>query len=196
MLRSVLASTDCFENLTCPSAPRSRGLRAARCALFGVGLWLCPRGASAFEGQWHLGAGLGVLAPTAAYSKGGAVALHGAYGLSDVFDARLTLTSSRQQSKADDSQHTVLSLATLGLAYKLDVIEWVPYFGVRAGGYYFSSSPLAPYSKRGGAMGGMAGCDYSFSRSAAVGAELSYDVLLPDGGVYGALLRAEYRWGF
>jgi hypothetical protein len=137
-----------------------------------------------------------LLAPTSAYGKGGAVALHGAYGLSDVFDARLTLASSLQDSKEDDTKHTVLSLATLGLAYKLDVIEWVPYFGVRAGGYFFSSAPLGPYSKQGGALGGMAGFDYSFSRSAAVGAELSYDHLLPEGGVYGALLRAEYRWGF
>jgi hypothetical protein len=42
----------------------------------------------------------------------------------------------------------------------------------------------------------MAGVDYSFSRSFAVGVELSYDLLLPQGGVYGTLLRAEYRWGF
>ena len=77
-----------------------------------------------------------------------------------------------------------------------NVIEWVPYFGVRAGGYYFGSEPRAPYSRRGGAIGGMAGFDYSFSRSFAVGTELSYDLLLPEGGVYGALVRAEYRWGF
>jgi hypothetical protein len=157
-----------------------------------------PRGASAFERQWHVGAGLGVAVPSSAYAAGGGLALHGAYGISDVFDARLTLQSTRHVPDREDSGKTslFLSLATLGLAYKLDVIEWVPYFGVRAGGYYFSSAPLGPYSRQGGAIGGMAGCDYSFSRSAAVGVELSYDLLLPEGRVSGALLRAEYRWGF
>jgi hypothetical protein len=145
-----------------------------------------------------LGAGLGVAVPTAAYDAGGILALHGAYGISDVFDARLTLQSGLHDPDADDTGKPALSLslATLGLAYKLDVIEWVPYFGVRAGGYYFSSAPLDPYSRLGGAIGGMAGCDYSFSRGAAIGVELSYDLLLPEGAVSGALLRAEYRWGF
>jgi hypothetical protein len=160
-------------------------------------LWLLPDAASAFERQWHVGAGLGGVAPRSAYGLGGALALHGAYGLSDVFDARLTLESSLHKLDGDDASSTVsLSLATLGLAYKLDIIEWVPYFGVRAGGYYWGSAPVAPYSQRGGAIGGMAGCDYSFSRSAAIGVELSYDLLLPEGNVSGALLRAEYRWGF
>lgn len=171
-----------------------------------VALGLFSRDARAFERQWHLGAGLGVAAPASGYQLGGALGLHGAYGVSDVFDARVTLESSlhRQRQRAateppiegDDSGLTSLSRASLGLAYKLDVIEWVPYFGVRAGGYYFASAPLKPYSRGGGALGWMAGCDYSFSRNAALGVELSYDQLLPQGTVFGALLRAEYRWGF
>lgn len=177
---------------------RTARFRFAACALVGLGSWFVPRGASAFERQWHLGAGLGVAVPTEAYGAGGALSLHGAYGISDVFDARLTLQSALHTPDAEDSGQPSLSLslATLGLAYKLDVIEWVPYFGVRAGGYYFSSAPLDPYSRLGGTVGGMAGCDYSFSRNAAVGVELSYDLLLPEGTVSGALLRAEYRWGF
>lgn len=196
MLGPVLASTECSEKLP------PRWMKGALCGLLGLAAWLCPERAHAFEGQWHLGAGLGVLSPTSTYKMGGALALHGAYGISDVFDARLTLTSSLVEPKesagdeTNDSSKATLSLATLGLAYKLDVIEWVPYFGVRAGGYYFGASPLGVYSKGGGAIGGMAGFDYSFSRSFAVGAELSYDLLLPEGGVYGALARAEYRWGF
>lgn len=196
MLGPVLASTECSEKLP------PGWMKGALCGLFGLAAWLYPEQARAFEGQWHVGAGLGVLSPTSTYEMGGALALHGAYGISDVFDARLTLSSSLVEPKesagdgTNDSSKVTLSLATLGLAYKLDVIEWVPYFGVRAGGYLFGSSPLGVYSKGGGAIGGMAGFDYSFSRSFAVGAELSYDLLLPEGGVYGALARAEYRWGF
>jgi hypothetical protein len=159
-------------------------------------LSLIGREAGAFERQWHLGAGLGIAAPSSGYQLGGALGLHGAYGISDVFDARLMLESSLHGLDGGDSSVTSLSRASLGLAYKLDVIEWVPYFGVRAGGYYFGSSPVAPYERGGGALGGMAGCDYSFSRSAAVGVELSYDQLLPEGTIFGGLLRAEYRWGF
>jgi hypothetical protein len=206
MLGPVLSSTDCSKGFRGARVKPVRRARVGRCAagaLLSAAAWLCPQQARAFEGQWHLGAGLGVMAPTSSYELGGALALHGAYGISDVFDARLTLASSLFKPKESDdaaatrSSDTLnLSLATLGLAYKLDVIEWVPYFGVRAGGYYFGSEPLAPYSRRGGAIGGMAGFDYSFSRSFAVGTELSYDLLLPEGGVYGALVRAEYRWGF
>ena len=42
----------------------------------------------------------------------------------------------------------------------------------------------------------MCGLDYSFTRSAAIGVEVSDDFLLPHGEVFGALLHAEYRWGF
>jgi hypothetical protein len=171
-------------------------LRVALAVAFVLVPCLLSRTASAFERQWHLGAGVGAVLPGETYQSGGAAALHLAYGVSDVFDARLTLTGSMHESEGELAQKTSLGLATLGLAYKLDIIEWVPYFGVRAGGYYFSEAPLAPYSRAGGALGAMAGVDYSFSRSFAIGAELGYDELLPEGHVSGGLLRAEYRWGF
>lgn len=157
---------------------------------------LLSRSALAFERQWHLGAGLGAVLPAETYGTGAAASLHLAYGLSDVFDARLTVAGSMHASDDELAQKTTLGLATLGLAYKLDIIEWVPYFGVRAGGYYFTEAPFAPYSRGGGALGAMAGVDYSFSRTFAIGAELGYDELLPEGRVSSGFLRAEYRWGF
>lgn len=151
--------------------------------------------ASAFEQQWHLGIGGGVTVPSEEYRAGAAVSLYGAYGISDVFDVRLSATGALLHLSPDGGGRTSLSLGTLGLAYKLDVIEWVPYFGVRAGYYEFGSA-VGEYSKRGAALGGMCGLDYSFSRSAAIGVEVSDDFLLPHGEVFGALLHAEYRWGF
>ena len=155
-----------------------------------------PRTALAFERQWHLGAGAGATLPGKVYGVGPAVALHLAYGISDFFDARLSLAGSRHEAGSEAEQGTKFGLVTLGLAYKLDIIEWVPYVGFRAGGYYFTNAAPALEARGGGALGGMAGVDYSFSRSFAIGAELSYDALLPEGHVSGALLRSEVRWGY
>lgn len=151
--------------------------------------------AHAFENQWHLGLGGGVMVPSAEYRAGGAASLYAAYGISDVFDVRLTAAGTILHLSPDGGGRNSLALGTLGLAYKLDVIEWVPYCGVRAGFYAFGSG-IGEYSKNGAALGGMCGVDYSFTRSAAVGVELSDDFLLPHGAVFGALLHAEYRWGF
>lgn len=158
---------------------------------------LCfSRSASAFDGPWHVGAGGGVVAAATDYRTGPALTLHAAYGLTDVFDARLNLTSSWHQGKAEETSSVQLSSGSLGLAYKLDIIEWVPYLGVRAGYFRFSSNPAEGYARNGGLLGVMAGVDYSFSREFALGAELGYDLLLPEGRTAGALLRAEYRFGY
>lgn len=180
-------------------------------ALFVVAL---PRTASAFERQWHLGAGLGWVVPKDAYTSGPAVALHLAYGISDMFDARVEVRSSLHDLEAPASSASAeeralgggrnsFSQAMVGLAYKVDVIEWVPYLGVRAGYYRFGATPpLAKfpigkeYARQGGSLGTMLGVDYAFSRSAAIGAEVDYDTLLPRGGAFSASLHVEYRWGF
>ncbi|MGC4094316.1 MAG: hypothetical protein QM756_41685 [Polyangiaceae bacterium] len=152
--------------------------------------------ANAFEKQWHLGLGAGVSVPSTAYDAAASVSLHGAYGISDVFDARLTATSALLHPSSEKGERNSLSLVTLGLVYKLDVIEWVPYCGARAGAYLFGSSPLAGFVRQGGSVGGMCGIDYSFTRSVAVGVEVAHDFLLPEGQLFSALLHAEYRWGF
>ncbi|MFZ5889959.1 MAG: hypothetical protein ACOY0T_02735 [Myxococcota bacterium] len=153
------------------------------------------RPAHAFEGLWHLGMGAGVSVPNDPYRAAAALSLHGAYGISDVFDVRLTATGSLLHLSPDGGRQNSLSLGTLGIAYKLDIIEWIPYCGVRAGFFVFGKAPEGGAARQGGALGGMCGIDYAFSRSAALGVELSRDFLLPEGHVFGALLHAEYRWG-
>jgi hypothetical protein len=173
------------------------------CSSFALGpalgfflLALAPSRAHAFEQQWHLGLGAGVSVPSGPYRAASAVSLHGAYGISDVFDVRFTATGSLLHLSPDGGGQNSLSLGTLGLVYKLDVIEWVPYCGARAGYYVFGAAPAGDLSRHGGAVGGVCGIDYSFSRSTAVGVEVSRDFLLPGGQLFGALLHAEYRWGF
>jgi opacity protein-like surface antigen len=151
--------------------------------------------AHAFEREWHLGAGLGVVAPSAPYRLGAAASVHAAYGVSDVFDARLSWTSSFPDQKGGVGR-TSLSQGALGLAYKIDVIEWIPYAGVRAGFFHFGSAPAGSFARTGASIGWMAGLDYAVTRSFGLGAEVSYDMFLAEGGASGALIRAEYRWGF
>ncbi len=64
--------------------------------VLGVGLSLAlsaaPRSADAFEREWHLGVGGGVASGTE-LGMSPALSAYAAYGLSDVFDARLELTA-------------------------------------------------------------------------------------------------------
>src|SRR5262245_60114822 len=99
--------------------------------VFGVGLSLAAcslsRGACAFERQWRLGAGVGV-ANGNGWSLSPAVAAYAAYGLSDVFDARLELTARGYHVGSAQNPNALSAMA--GVAYKLDVLRWVPWAGV------------------------------------------------------------------
>ena len=152
--------------------------------------------AAAFERQWHLGGGLGAASFVGSDEPiAPAACLYGAYGLSDMFDARLEFTGSRHP--LDDESHAVLYSGAAGLAYKIDVIEWVPYVGLLAG--YYS------YDFRTGGIGFSTalGLDYAVSRNFGLGLQLRYhwtssDVptSLTEGEYFTAFLRAEYRWGW
>jgi hypothetical protein len=87
-------------------------------------------------------------------------------------------------------------LATLGLTYKIDVIEWIPYFGASAGlwrsdlpeGYLESRQELA--------LGGYLGMDYAVSRAFGLGVATRVHWLLSGEAVTDMFLRGEYRWGW
>lgn len=168
-------------------ASRQRALAS----ILAVGLVCLASPARAFEKQWHLGGGLGVAAP-GSYDAGPALGVHGAYGLSDVFDLRLELQASHHE-------RSVLPLwfygARAGLAYKLDVIEWIPYAGISAGGFVITrgGGPLLRPS-----VGALAGLDYAVSRHFGVGAFGAGDYIFLDSGTtaLSVLVRAEYRFGW
>ncbi len=164
--------------------------------------------ARAFEREWHLGGGLGAAAANG-YSLGPAVNLYGAYGLSDVFDLRLELAASRQLTRpprapqesdasyqARASDPAALYGAKLALAYKIDVIQWIPYLAVSAG-YLRVTERAAPFTLGQPTAGLLAGLDYAVTRNFGLGIAGSYDYAFhPGAGYANVFLRAEYRFGF
>ena len=178
---------------------RARQLFAVALAV--VGVTVAPA-ASALEDQWHLGAGAGAGAfAEEDATLGPLFGLYSAYGLNDMFDARLEALIG-----VHERHHERFSISGLsaGLSYKVDVIEWIPYFGVQFGVYHLGGS------ERPAALGrnelGMSvdlGLDYALSRSVGLGAQVRFhgflgDPLasLGDAPYLSALLRAEYRWGW
>jgi len=171
-------------------------------ALLGAAVVASAGSAKAFERQWHVGGGLGAATfASGDPSLGPALGVFGAYGLSDMFDARLELTASRHERASGTSVD--LYSASAGVAYKIDVIEWIPYVGLLLG--YYRQAGEDPTSGDRGALGisTALGIDYALSRSVGLGLQLRYhgglnDVptSLTDGSYYTGLLRAEYRWGW
>ncbi|HEX6763947.1 MAG TPA: hypothetical protein VF103_00685 [Polyangiaceae bacterium] len=162
-------------------------------ALGVLGAWLSSAGpALAFERQWHFGGGLGAAAPNGGYSLGPVLGLHAAYGISDVFDARLEL-----QGSTHDLDGLAVSFygAKAGLAYKLDVIQWIPYAGVSAGEYAIVWNEGTLFRP---CVGALVGLDYAFSRHFGMGVVGSGDYVFsdPQVTVFSGLFRAEYRFGW
>jgi hypothetical protein len=178
---------------------RARQLSAVALAVAAV---TTAPAARALEDQWHLGAGAGAGAfADEDTTLGPLFGLHSAYGLDDMFDARLEALFGLHER-----HHERLSISGLsaGLSYKVDIIEWVPYFGVQFGVYHLGG-PERP-GKLGENELGMSidlGLDYALTRSVGLGAQLRFhgflgDPLasLGDAPYLSALLRAEYRWGW
>jgi hypothetical protein len=175
---------------------RFRFARAA-VALAGVlaTLLVAPR-AGAFERQWHFGAGGGIASPGDGYTLGPAIGLHAAYGLSDVFDARLELLVSNHAAASADLPADRFYGGKLGVAYKLDVIQWIPYLGVSVG-FLGVVEPRAPYRQAQATLGLVGGLDYALARNFGLGVVGTVDYVLgPTAAMTAGLLRAEYRFGW
>lgn len=163
-----------------------------------VAIAAVPRPACAFERQWHAGAAAGI-ATLSGSEPAPALGVHAAYGLSDMFDIDLELTGSRHGSAP---RVDVLG-ASAGIAYKIDVFEWVPY-ATLLGGYYRFAGGGGPHGGEAGEIGTSLGIglDYLASRHVAIGFQLrGHDLLLdgidwPGSDYLTALLQGEYRWGW
>jgi hypothetical protein len=172
---------------------------AASVFTVGFSLALCTvvRPARAFERQWHLGAGAGI-ANGSGLRLSPAVAAYAAYGLSDVFDARLEVTARGYHVGSSQNPNALSAMA--GVAYKLDVLRWVPWAGVYAGylGYFEAPRPALRFKQHDVALGLGLGLDYAVSREFGLGATLRFDQALSRSSAsnFDALLRAEYRWGW
>ena len=173
-------------------------------------LCVSPREARAIERQHHLGLdpSLSMLKvdDKSSVSTGAGVGVHYTYGLSDQFNFMAELNASivaaNQKQDMPASPHTrpaEVDHALVGVGYVIDVLRWVPYFGVLAGGYRLSGGTL---DKDRIVIGGAAqlGLDYQLSRNWAIGAAGQQHFLITKMSTYPSyttlMLRFEYMWGF
>lgn len=176
---------------------RERGWAALGFVLVALG----ANRAEAFEREWHLGAGVGASDFSAeGVGWGPELGVHGAYGLSDTFDLRLEGRLSQHPVNIDpalDDRFTFLR-TDVALAYKIDILRWVPWLAVGAG-YFHSFEEPAPSQalrRHDALVSGMFGIDYAVSRNFGLGLVGRTAFLFAGSAEYGAQLRAEYRWGF
>lgn len=186
---------------------RSRSPRALAPALSLAALavaLLAPSAAFAFERQWHAGADAGysvLMDPkgTALHGFGGG--LHLTYGMSDtinlLLDASVTVHPATTDAEGNPVEGSLLTGGSVGLGYVFDILQWVPWIGATAGGYY-DANPSNPGARLG--LGVPFGLDYQLSRSFAIGVTGDYRLLFLDpNGVsqrISAFVRVEYIWGF
>ena len=163
-----------------------------------LGVWLRSPAALGFEEQWHVGGGIGAVSTSASrVGLGPAVNAYGAYGLDDMFDVKLDFAASNHAFEAapEVTDRRSIYTATLGISYKLDVIEWIPYFGAHLGWLHTNLPEDVDMATRGWLVGGMIGLDYSVSPSWGVGVVNHMHLPMGGGTLVDLFLRAEYHWG-
>lgn len=169
-----------------------------------------PRDAQAIERQHHFG-----LDPTLALLKVDdkssmstalGIGAHYTYGLNDQFNfmAELNASFMLQGEKLDaattpHTRPTQIGHALVGVGYVIDILRWVPYFGILAGGYRLAGGTLGdPLVVIGGAA--QVGLDYQLSRQWAIGGALQQHFLVTKMSDYPSyttlMMRFEYMWGY
>jgi hypothetical protein len=157
--------------------------------------------AAAYEHQWRAGVDFGYAALFDPTSHGYGGGLHLRYGLTDTFDL---------MAQADVSAHPyrqwLIAGGGVGAAYVVDVLRWVPYVGVIAGGAgVFSTDPACGLSIAEPCRSFRInleipfGLEYQVSRRFSVGVAGRFQLLLLGESPWtllGAFARAEYVWGF
>lgn len=129
--------------------------------------WLAPSGASAYEDRVTLD--LSVRTFVAPDVRVGPL-VGGSLGLSDVFTVRAAVGYDFGFTKP--IVHT--ASGHVDLLYLVDIVEWVPFFGLRAGGELTIAPDLL-----GSPLGGVvAGLDHFLSRDLLIGLDLAYTLAL------------------
>lgn len=165
------------------------------------------RGAGAVEEEHHLGVDLSLpmltISDQSAPDVGAGIGLHYTYGITDQFNLIAEVHYSRVAFNAisplDPPTHpTNLSNADMGVAYVLDVLRWVPYFGALGGGYVLDGGTIPGTLVLPGAEL-VAGCDYLLTPVWSIGVEVSEHLLFTDMSLYtsftNVVARAEFIWG-
>jgi hypothetical protein len=171
------------------------------CLLVGAACLVSGR-AEAFENQWHLGGGVGIAKHARVDGVAPLVGIHGAYGLSDMFDLRLELGATGLH--ADGERVTYLTQALAGVTYKLDVIQLIPYGGVLLGASRGTRLLDDKANDRfEPTVSLLFGLDYALSRATGLGLAVGLHAMPFEGSgsatdsiLTTVLLRAEHRFGW
>lgn len=136
--------------------------------------------------------------------------LGGTYGVGEWVDARMLVGASRLNLCGADSaasacgdQTWALSMTAL-LAFKLDVIQWVPYAAPLVSYHWLTGGPIPTNGHAHDlGVGAAMGIDYVPAREYSVGIQAGcqgFVTALADGafdrGILTAGLHLEYRWGW
>jgi hypothetical protein len=172
---------------------RSRGALIGLASSLGVvSSWLVPAVANAKEGEVQVGGLVGIGIPDYAnVGIGGAVI--GSYGLLEWLDidAIGSVTGlHRPRSSA------FLVSPRIGPTAKLDVANWVPYFGVTTGLYFYANADGRPdptptpgslpdgYGGTNWGVSGAYGVDYLYSRTISFTGRIEHNILFASPVIY------------
>jgi hypothetical protein len=174
-------------------------------AAVAIAIALAARPAAAVEHEQQVGGDLGgsLIEASGKTSLGGTVGAHWTYGITDAFNLLVEGSWSLMALKIhDDPTHTRpgwIANGDVGVAYVFDVLRWVPFVGLLAGGYVLSGGAIDGARVRPG-FELQVGLDYRFDRSFKVGVVGKQHMLFTDLSTYPTftqvLARAEYTWGW
>jgi hypothetical protein len=104
-----------------------------------------------------------------------------------------------QDEKTPHTRPASVSNADVGVGYVLDVMRWVPYAGILAGGYALQGGTVdGTRIKLGGALA--LGLDYRFTRKISAGVAFRQHAFITDLSTYPSFTqlfaRVEYTWGW
>jgi hypothetical protein len=165
--------------------------------------------ASAVEREQQIGVDLGgamlTIKDKSTVDVGGALGMHYTYGLSDAFnfvaEGGWSLVALDQKLDNPNTPHTrpaSIFNADVGLAYVLDVLQWVPWGGLLVGGYALTGGTIDAVKWLPGAELAI-GLDYRFDRSWAAGVT-ARETFLSQMSTYPTFTQAfgriEYTWGW
>ena len=168
------------------------------------------REAAAIERQHHLGLdpSLAMLkvGDKSSVSAGVGIGAHYTYGINDQFNFMAEINGSvvaaNQQQDSPETPRTrpaEVGYASAGVGYVIDILRWVPYIGLLAGGYRLSGGTLEKALLLPG-LELAVGLDYQLSRHWAVGLAGRQHLMFTEASTYpsytNVLLRLEYMWGF
>lgn len=184
-------------------------MKRANVAAAALAACVVSTNARALEREHHVGADLGLSAlkvdDKSTISACCGLGLHYTYGLTDAFNLMAEANGSIVsfgETLDKDTPHTrptMVGHASVGVAYVLDVLTWVPYGGLLIGPTVLSGGTLDRALVLPDAVVAL-GLDYKLSHTWSVGVAIRQHMMLSKTSMYPSytnlFARVEYVWGF